>query len=197
MTYVIGLTGSIGMGKTTTAQMFADEGVHVWDADACVHKLYSPGGAAVTPIHKMAPSAILKGSVSRDALRDLISKNPTLLDQVNAAVHPLVQADRQAFLDQHQNALVLLDVPLLFETGADQLCDFIVVVSAPPDVQKARVLGRGEMTEADLQMILSRQMPDSEKRQKADQVILTETLADTRKTVKNLVVNLKKQMANA
>ncbi len=197
MTFVIGLTGSIGMGKTTTAKMFADEGVQVWDADACVHKLYSKGGAAVEPIRAIAPTAIREGSVSRDALRRLIANDPTLLDQINDVVHPLVSADRQNFLNQHKGALVLLDIPLLFETNVDELCDYIVVVSAPLGIQKARVLGRNEMSEDDFKMILSRQMPDSEKRQKADQVIQTLTLADTKETVKTLVAKLREQMANA
>jgi len=194
---IIGLTGSIGMGKSTTADMFADEGVPVWDADAAVRKLYSPGGAAVEFVREIAPAAVTDGAVSRAILRDAISDDPTILDRLNAAVHPLVAQDRLRFLVENKGKLVLLDVPLLFETGAHELCEFVVVVSAPAEVQRDRVLGRGEMSEEDFQLILSRQMPDAEKRQKADRVILTLSLDETRQAVRDLIKELRDKQADA
>ena len=191
MTFVIGLTGSIGMGKSTTAQMFADEGVPVWDADAAVRSLYAPGGAAVDAVREICPDAIEGDAVSRDILRQAISADPTVLDRLNQAIHPLVAANREDFLKTHEGTLVLLDVPLLFEAGGHEVCDVIVVVSVPEDVQKARVLARGEMTEQDFELILSRQMPDAEKRARADYVIPTLDLDDTRKRVQSLVKELR------
>ena len=175
MSFVLGLTGSIGMGKSTTAQMFADEGIPVWDADATVHRLYQPGQPAALAISRLFPSAIdSDGSVNRATLRTLIQADPTTLDQLNAAVHPLVAADRSAFLESNKSAkILLLDVPLLFETGLDKACKAVAVVSAPADVQRKRVLDRGQMTEAEFQTILARQLPDAEKRKRADYVIDT------------------------
>ena len=137
MPYILGLTGSIGMGKTTTAAMFEAEGVPVWDADAAVHRLYGPGGGAVAPIAACWPDVIEDGAVSRTHLRARIAENPQMLDLVQAIVHPLVAADRAAFLQAAHAPIVLLDVPLLFESGAATLCDGFVVVSAPPEVQRA------------------------------------------------------------
>lgn len=190
MTLVLGLTGSIGMGKSTTARMFADEGVPVWDADAVVHRLYAPGGAAVQAVKAIFPDVIEDGAVSREGLKAKIAADPTVLDRLQDAVHPLVAADRVAFLKNADAPVVLLDIPLLFETGADALCDKVVVVTVPKDIQKERVMARGEMTEADFQMILSRQMPDAEKRERADFVIETLTLEAARAGVRKILQQL-------
>lgn len=190
MTYVLGLTGSIGMGKSTTAQMFRDLGVPVWDADAAVHRLYAKGGAAVARIAALAPQAILGGMVDRARLRDAIAADPALLDRINAVVHPLVAADRAAFLSATRAAIVVMDVPLLFETGGEGYCDGVAVVSAPPEVQRARVLARG-MPERDLDLILSRQMPDAQKRARADFVIPTSTLDGARAAVQDILQQLR------
>lgn len=175
MTYILGLTGSIGMGKSTTAQMFRDLGVPVWDADAAVHRLYAPGGAAVAPVSALVPAAEVGGGIDRTILRAALAQDSTLLDRLNAVVHPLVAADRAAWFATQTAPVVVMDVPLLFETGGNQRCDGVVVVSAPAEVQRARVLARG-MPEADFQMILSRQMPDAEKRRLADFVIDSSTM---------------------
>jgi dephospho-CoA kinase len=171
---VLGLTGSIGMGKTTTAEMFRDRGVPVWDADAAVHRLYAPTGPAPALLGAAFPGVITpSGHVDRDALRAVITVDPAALDRVNAIVHPLVAEDRAAFLASVRAPLVVLDVPLLFETGLDEQCDHIAVVSTDPAIQRARVLDRGTMTGADLDAILARQLPDADKRRRADYLIDT------------------------
>lgn len=175
MSLVLGLTGSIGMGKTTTAALFAARGIPVWDADAAVHRLYARGGAAVAPLAAAFPAAVSQGAVSRAALKAVIAADPAALARIEAIVHPLVAADRAAFLAGQSAPVVLLDMPLLFETGADTMVDATVVVSAPAEEQRARVLARPGMTDADFERILARQMPDAEKRARADYVIDTTT----------------------
>lgn len=173
MSYVLGLTGSIGMGKTTTAGFFREAGVPVWDADAAVHRLYD-GGAAVPVIAGLVPEAVSGGKVDRGVLRAAVLADSGLLKKIEVAVHPLVGADRQAFLDKHAQApLVVCDIPLLFETGADKWLDGVLVVTADEKTQRARVLERGSMDEAAFDAILAKQVPDAEKRAKADFVIDT------------------------
>lgn len=192
----LGLTGSIGMGKSTTARLFADEGIPVWDADATVHALYARGGAAVAPLAAIFPEAIRDGAVDRDRLKTLLQSDKQALSRLESVVHPLVQAARQAFLLAHETAdLILLDIPLLYETGAEKDCDAVLVVTAAPDVQRARVLARGQMTAAQLDMILARQLPDAEKRRRADHVIETLTLEQTRAEVRKLIATLRSRHA--
>lgn len=199
MTFVLGLTGSIGMGKSTTAQMFSDEGLPVWDADATVHRLYQPGQPAALAIAVLFPTAIdPDGQVDRATLRALIQTDPRVLDRLNAAVHPLVAADRAQFLVANETAeIVLLDIPLLYETGLDRACDAVVVVSAPPEVQRERVLSRGAMTEAEFQTILTRQLPDAEKRARADYVISTTSLEAARQAVKDVLASIRRTRRHA
>ena len=196
MSFVLGLTGSIGMGKSTTAAMFAAEGIPVWDADAAVHRLYEPGQAAALAIAALFPSAIdPDGRVNRTTLRGIIQSDPGALDLLNAAVHPLVRLDRAEFLARHAaSPVVLLDIPLLYESGLSDTCDAVAGVSAPPDVQRDRVLARG-MTEAEFQMILSRQMPDAEKRARADYLILTTSLDVARAGVKDVLADIARRRA--
>jgi dephospho-CoA kinase len=173
---VVGLTGSIGMGKSATLAAFADLGVPVWDADAAVHRLYGPGGAGVAPVRALAPDAVGTQGVDRAKLRAAILADPALLKRVEAAIHPLVAVDRDAFLAEARAdgaALAVCDIPLLFETGADAWLDQVVVVSAPVDIQHARVLGRPGMTAEALEAILARQVPDAEKRARADYIVDT------------------------
>lgn len=171
----LGLTGSIGMGKSTTAALFAARGLPVWDADQAVHRLYAPGGGAVAGIAALCPAAKgPDGGINRGALKDWIARDPAALQQIEALVHPLVAADRAAFLARNAQApVVVFDIPLLFETGSAAQMDAVAVVSAPPAIQRARVLARPGMTEAQLDLILSRQISDAEKRTRADFVIPT------------------------
>jgi dephospho-CoA kinase len=194
MTFILGLTGSIGMGKSTTAAMFADEGLPVWDADATVHRLYQPGQPAALAIGALFPTAIdPDGTVNRATLRALIQADKTVLDRLNAAVHPLVAADRAAFLQTNKTAeIVLLDVPLLYEIGLDQACNAVAVVSAPADIQRQRVLSRGQMTEAEFQTILARQLPDAEKRARATYIIPTTSLEAARQAVKDVLADIRR-----
>jgi dephospho-CoA kinase len=196
MSFRLGLTGSIGMGKSTTAAMFADEGIPVWDADAAVHRLYEPGQPAARAIADLFPDVIDHfGRVDRPALRRVIQADPAALDRVNAVVHPLVRQDRTSFLVARADSpIVLLDIPLLFEAGLTDTCDAVAVVSAPPDVQRDRVLARG-MTEAEFALILSRQMPDTEKRARADYVIPTISLEAARTAVKDVLADIRRRIA--
>lgn len=194
---LIGLTGSIGMGKSTTAAMFAEEGAAVWDADAAVHRLYGPGGAAVAPMQARFPEAIGPEGVSREALKTLIAKDPSVLKAIEAIVHPLVAADRAAFIAKRPAEILVLDIPLLFETGSEGQFDLVAVVSAPADLQRQRVLARPGMTEGQFETILAKQMPDAEKRQKADVIIPTETLDGARRAVRAIMDEARGRQANA
>ena len=171
---ILGLTGSIGMGKSTTAKMFADAGVPVSDADRMVHALYA--GAAVPHIEKAFPGTVSDGVVDRDKLAATVLGNPARLRELEAIVHPLVRAETDAFVERHRQAgapLIVLDIPLLFETGGKDRVDRILVVTAPADVQRERVLSRPGMTEEKFDAILAKQVPDAEKRRRADFVIDT------------------------
>jgi dephospho-CoA kinase len=173
---VLGLTGSIGMGKSTTAAMFAEEGVPVWSADGAVHDLYGPGGAATAPVGRAFPGVAGPEGVDRRKLSERLLKDPGAFDRLEAIVHPLVSADRHAFLARARAsgaAVVLIDVPLLFEGDLHGEADAVVVVSAPPAAQRTRVMARPGMTEAKLKAILDRQTSDAEKRARADFIIDT------------------------
>lgn len=173
---VIGLTGSIGMGKSTTAQMFADEGVPVYDADATVHELYDLGGAAVAGIDAEFPGVVVEGRVDRKALSARVLGAPEALKRLEAIVHPLMTATRAAFFTKATAAhadIVVLDIPLLYETGGEAKVDKVIVVSAAAEIQRQRVMAREGMTAEKLDAILVRQMPDAEKRARADFIIDT------------------------
>ncbi len=197
MTFRLGLTGSIGMGKSTTAQMFADAGCPVWDADAVVHRLYGSGGGAVAAIAEHFPQAIEDNAVSRDKLRALIRQDPSVLDRIQSMVHPLVAADRQKFVADNAGQIVILDIPLLFETGAEAQCDAIAVVSVDAATQRQRVLDRGEMSVADFEVILERQTPDADKRARADYLIVTDTLDHAREQVHHILTEIRESLSDA
>lgn len=173
---LLGLTGSIGMGKSTTTSMFADLGAVVWNADDAVHRLYAPGGAAVGPVGEAFPGVLVDGAVDRTRLAEALGKDDTAFRRLEAIVHPLVAQGRAADLEAARTAgvkLGVLDIPLLFETGGDKGVDAVVVVTADPAIQAERVLARPGMTRERFDAILARQMPDAEKRARADFVIDT------------------------
>lgn len=172
MTFVIGLTGSIGMGKSTTADFFRKHGVPVHDSDAAVHALYA--GRAAPLVEAAFPGVVVDGTVDRKRLGERVLGDRQALKRLEAIVHPLVREEEEAFLDtawRERAPIVVLDIPLLFETGAEARCDAVVVVSAPPEVQRARVLARPGMTEEQFERIHVKQTPDAEKRRRADFVV--------------------------
>jgi dephospho-CoA kinase len=172
--FILGLTGSVGMGKSVTARLFAEEGVPVHDADAVVHRLYE--GPAVAAIEAAFAGTTAHGKVDRGKLGARVIGDDAALKRLEAIVHPLVREDERRFLEvarQRGNQVVLLDIPLLYETGGERRVDAVVVVSAPAEVQRARVLARPGMTAAKLDAILAKQMPDAEKRRRADFVVDT------------------------
>ncbi len=198
---VVGLTGSIAMGKTETAKLFRARGIPVFDSDEAVHELYASGGSAVEPVRRLAPVAVENGAVNRGKLSSLIRSDATLLAKLEAVVHPLVKAKQRDFLAAAKRtgaSIVVIDIPLLFETSRDADVDFVVVVSAPPDVQRRRALARPGMTAEKLDFILSRQMADEEKRARADYVIDTSgSITDTAKQVDRLILELENRHSGA
>jgi dephospho-CoA kinase len=190
--FVLGLTGSVGMGKSTVAAMFEQCGVPVFDADAVVRRLQGPGGTLVDEIEDAFPGTTGPAGVDREALGAVVFGDPAALARLEAIVHPAVRVARRDFLRDHAGAkLVVLDIPLLFEKGGAEEVDAVAVVSAPPELQRARVLARHGMTPERFDRILALQLPDAEKRARADYVIDTGIdLAETRKQVEQLVENL-------
>lgn len=197
MSFKLGLTGSIGMGKSTTAKLLAEEGCAIWDADAAVHRLYAAGGKAVAPMQAIFPDAIVDGGVSRDRLKQIITSDPTALKKIETIVHPLVGEDRAEFIATSQADILVFDVPLMFETGGNQNMDAVLVVSAPEDVQKQRVMARGTMTEEQFQAIKAKQMPDAEKRALADFVVITDTLDHAKEQVSSILKQIREDIALA
>jgi dephospho-CoA kinase len=189
---VLGLTGSIGMGKSTVARLFAEEGVPVFDADSAVHRLQGPEGSLVESIEAHFPGTTGPGGVDRGALAERVLGEPEALRRLEALVHPAVAREREAFLAANRAApVVLLDIPLLFEAGGSARVDKIAVVSAPERIQRDRVLARPGMTEDKLEKILARQLPDAQKRARADFVIPTGgSLEETRRAVRRILACL-------
>ena len=198
---LIGLTGSIGMGKTQTAALFEQEGVPRYDADAAVHALYEVGGAAVEPIGEMFPEAVRDGAIDRAVLGQIVLKDSAKLAALEKAVHPLAGATQVDFLNAQIAAgatHVLLDIPLLFETGGHEFVDCVVVVSAPPEVQRARVLARPGMTEEKFEDILTKQVADSDKRAAADFIVDSSvSVADAHRQVKEILAELRDRKGTA
>ena len=197
MSFVIGLTGSIGMGKSTTAKTFADEGCAVWDADAAVHRLYAKGGDAVASISEVFPEAVIDGAVSRDALKTIISRDPQALRRIEQIVHPLVAQDRARFMADADADCIVLDIPLLFETGGEARVDATVCVSVDAETQRKRVMERGTMTADQFAAILAKQMPDADKRARADYVIITDTPEHAARQVRDVLADIRKRMSHA
>lgn len=197
MTFKLGLTGSIGMGKSTTAQMFVDEGCALWDADAAVHRLYAKGGAAVRPISAVFPESVVDGAVSRAKLKTIISRNSSALSKIEEIVHPLVAEDRRLFLESSENEITVLDIPLLFETGADASVDMVVCVSIPLELQEKRVMERGTMTADHFAQIKAKQMSNADKEKRSDYVIVTDTVEHARAQVQSVLKDIKAKIADA
>ena len=189
----LGLTGSIGMGKSTTAGFFVELGVPVWDADAAVHRLYAGGGGGGGPLAVVGPDAVRGGAIDRTVLKFIIAADPTALPRIEGIVHPLVAADRAAFAPDAD--IAVYDIPLLFEKGTEVDMDATLLVTAPPDVQRARVMARPGMTEAIFAAILARQMPDRDKRARATHIIETLGLDAARAGVAALVAYIRTRHA--
>jgi dephospho-CoA kinase len=189
---ILGLTGSIGMGKSTTARMFIEEGIPVHDADEAVHRLYS--GPAARLVEQEFPGTVVNGVVDRKRLSVAVLNHPEALRRLGRIIHPLVQADADAFVDRHRKAgtpLIVLDIPLLFETGGTDRVDSILVVTASPEVQRQRVMSRPGMTEAKFAAIVANQVADKDKRRNADFVIDTSAgLEIARREVRNIISTL-------
>ncbi|ATG45231.1 dephospho-CoA kinase CoaE [Phaeobacter piscinae] len=197
MSYALGLTGSIGMGKSATAQIFAKEGCAVWDADAAVHRLYDVGGAAVAPIGDAWPAAVIEGRVDRGRLRDIIAGDGSALPRIETIVHPLVAADREAFRASSSHDVLVFDIPLLFETGGDAGMDAVACVWIDAKTQRQRVLARQTMTVEQFEQILQKQMPIEDKKARADYLIETDTPDHAKAQVRSILAQIRRQIADA
>jgi dephospho-CoA kinase len=196
--FIIGLTGSIGMGKSTVAGMFADEGIAVFDADACVHRLQGKDGALVPAIETAFPGTTSADGVNRQKLGAAVFGDAARLKLLESIIHPAVALERKTFFDSHKgDDLIVFDIPLLFEKGGADSVDAIIVVSAPADIQRTRVLARPGMSEEKLAQIIGLQTPDAEKRANADYVIDTSgSLSDTRHQLHKIVIKLRGALAH-
>lgn len=190
--FILGLTGSIGTGKTTTASMFADAGARIWSADQAVARVYGAGGSGEEAVRRLCPKAVPETGrgVNKQTLKRCLAENPDLLGKLEKAVHPLVEHDRREFIraaaaDGEQ--LVVVEIPLLYETGGEAGVDAVAVVTAPNGAQRRRVLGRGTMNEAEFESLLRRQLPDGEKTRRADFVIETNSMEATRRRVGDIL----------
>jgi dephospho-CoA kinase len=195
--YVIGLTGGIGMGKSETARLFAAEGVEVHDADEAVARLYAKGGGAAEAIAKEFPGAVKDGAVDRRSLSALVVKDPSGLTKLERLVHPLVAEDRREFLRNSKSPIILFDIPLLFETGANTEMDAVVVANAPENLRRARVLARPGMTAEKFERLKARQMEDAKKRQQAHYVVMTDRGLDhAREQVRMILAEIRKKISS-
>ena len=196
--FILGLTGSIGTGKTTTAAMFADLGADVWSADDAVSRIYSAGAAGEAAVRRICPEAVScpGGGVDRGILKTILAKTPGLLKELEDAVHPLVKADRAEFLGKSRADLAVAEIPLLFETGSGAEFDAVATVVAPPEVQRRRVLERGTMTESEFETLLRRQMPTSKKVAAADYVIEAVDMKSAKRKVCEIVKDIRRGDGN-
>ncbi|OLF75552.1 dephospho-CoA kinase [Maricaulis sp. W15] len=196
----VGLTGSIGMGKSATAQILREAGIPVFDSDAAVHALYARGGAAVDAVGQAFPGVVIDGAIDRRRLAEALNADPAGFEVLEGIVHPLVNEAREAFVAEQAAAghnILVFDVPLLFETGGDKHVDVVIVVHAPDDVRRARVLQRPGMTAAKLDAIIARQLADSVKLERADHVVETSGgIEDARRQVATIITALKRRAAD-
>ena len=197
MSYLLGLTGSIGMGKSTTAALFAARGCLIWDADLAVHRAYNEGGDGVAEIKKIAITAVDSNGVNRDKLRTLILEDPTLLAKIEAIIHPIVQKDRQAFIASNPGSILVFDIPLLFELNSESDFDAVACVLSTFEMQKTRVMARPGMTRTHLEMIISKQLPAADKAARANYIINTATKDIARAAVDSIIKDIKRKLENA
>ena len=197
MSNLLGLTGSIGMGKSTTAALFAARGCLIWDADLAVHRAYNEGGDGVAEIRKIAITAVDSNSVNRDKLRTLILEDPTLLAKIEAIIHPIVQKDRQAFIASNPGSILVFDIPLLFELNSESDFDAVACVLSTFEMQKTRVMARPGMTRTHLEMIISKQLPAADKAARANYIINTATKDIARAAVDSIIEDIKRKLENA
>jgi dephospho-CoA kinase len=192
--FVLGLTGSIGMGKSTTAKMFEEAGIPVWDADAKVHQLYTGDTPVVQQIANIFPDAVENKTVNRETLKDLISKDKSVLQTLEKIVQPMISVSRNNFIASANNDIVVIDHPLLLESRSDSYCDAILVVSVDAETQRNRVLSRGSMDAETLDVIIAKQIPNAEKCKRADYIIETKTLEAARAQVQNVIKKIREQI---
>jgi dephospho-CoA kinase len=197
MTFKLGLTGSIGMGKSTTAQIFVNLGCDLWDADEAVHRLYSSAGAGVAPIAAIFPEAIIDGEVSRSVLKSIIANDTSALSQIEAVIHPLVFEDRKISIEKSKSDIIVLDIPLLFEKSAETLLDATVCVYVSTDIQKDRVLNRGNLSHSEFLIILDNQMLNTTKCELADYTIKTDTIVHAQIQAQEILKEIRKKIKNA
>ena len=196
--FVLCITGSMGAGKTTTAGLFAQEGLPVWNADDAVARVYLPGGNGAEAVRKICPAAVAGngGGVDKATLKKCLESEPRLLKDLENAVHPLVQEDREAFLEAAARLgadIVVLEIPLLYETGADRIADAVVAVSAPDSVLRSRVRARGSMSGAQFAALRNRQMPDAEKRARARYVVTSASLEEAKRAVRSIIAEIRNE----
>ena len=194
MNFRLGLTGSIGMGKSTTSKLFADFGCDIWDADRAVHRLYEKGGAAVHPISKIFPSSILNDAICRANLKEILFRDQNAFSRLEAIVHPLVAKDRADFIENAKSDILVFDIPLLFEINGDKTMDAVACVYIDEETQKKRTLDRGTMTAEQFSKILAKQMSIAEKRIRSDYVIKTDTIEHAREQVQQILQQIRSQM---
>ncbi len=197
MSFLLGLTGSIGMGKSTAAMMFQDLGLPIWDADSTVHALYGPSGEGAKQISLLVPRAVTAVGVDRKILKVEMAKDQTLLKRIEGVIHPLVTANRAAFIAGQTADILVFDIPLLFETNAQDQFGAVAVVSTDAVTQRGRVLARGGMDLGTFEMVLEKQLPDAEKRERADFIIDSSTLEAARADVADIVATIRERVTHA
>ena len=197
MSYLLGLTGSIGMGKSTTCALFAERGCIIWDADLTVHRAYGIGGAAVELVRKILPQVIIKNQINREKLRQIISEDKSVLPRIEAIIHPLVRQNRQNFISANPTAILVFDIPLLFELNAEADFDAVACVLLKPELQKKRVMARPGMTKSYFEMILNKQLPAAEKTVRSDYVINTATPKTAVIAVDTILKDIRRKLRNA
>ena len=197
MSYLLGLTGSIGMGKTTTCEFFAKQGCVIWDADLAVHNAYGPGGAAVGAIKAFLPQLFEENKINREKLRQTIIDDPTVLPKIEGIIHPLVQQNRQKFILDNSAPILVFDIPLLYELNIEKDFDAIACVFTAPDMQKKRVMARPGMNKRYFDMVLNKQFPAADKVGRSDYVIDTSTLETAQTAVEFIMKDIGRKLKNA